>query len=95
MKCVKAVDKGVTEEMYGKAENKGLVPNRRGKRRGCCEGEAFWVPPPAAQMVVKRSELRARSLEVWQGRELQADDFGQKPAKRGVALDVWQGKDLA
>jgi hypothetical protein len=46
-------------------------------------------------MVVKRKELEACSLEVRQRKELRADDFGQKPAKHGVASDVWQGKDLA
>jgi len=33
--------------------------------------------------------------DLWQGKELQADNLGQKPAKHGVCLEVWQGKDLA
>ena len=95
MKSVRAVDKGLTGETYGKARNKGLMSND-----GYAEPSGLILirrnhTPPATQMVVKRRGLWPRSLEVWQGKELRADDFGQKPAKRGIASDVWQAKDLA
>ena len=93
MKSVRAVDKGLTGETYGKATNKGLISND-----GYTEPSGLILStdtiPPATQMVVKRRGLWSRSLEVWQGKELRADDFGRKPAKRGIASDVWQAKDL-
>ena len=53
------------------------------------------APPPVFVDVLHTNELRAGSLDLLFLRELRADDFGQKRAKRGDGLDLRKGKELA
>ena len=57
MKYVKAADKGLTALLYGKAVNKGLIPDDGDAERGLALGFEEPVPPPATQMVVKTNSL--------------------------------------
>jgi hypothetical protein len=96
MKSVRAVDKGLTGEMYGKAKNTGLIPNDGYREAsGLILIRSTRNSSPATQTVMKRRGLWSRSLKVWRGKESRADDFGQKTGKTRNCLGCVAGKGLS
>lgn len=52
-------------------------------------------PPPVFENLLQTGELQAGFVDLMFLKGLRADDFGQKPAKRGNGSDPRRGKDLA